>query len=590
MAAVNGAADTSQSDQSWVEFCDRQALTAAENFVRSYKNFESLTNNVNRSRDPNEYARKFAEYFLRHFDFEFRRSSMNEDTNAEVKERNQSTFPNSETWLQNGGDQDDYADTHVENLPPPQNIVSPPGRKHHNKSLIRRLSIHLKKNRFFKQSSEDLDSVSETTKRKQKQSKKEKNRVTSNSESDVQIKKEGIVHVLSGEDSKGQSKWEKTKLVLSNRTGSYLMEFYCPPKSLKPKTGIFCFLINEARETTPLEMPDHENSFVLKGEGTIEHIIEASSVQDRRNWLEAIHQCIIHTSANNDGSITAIRPRLPTAPSGSIERKETTQVDQPQRSSSQGSLGNGATALPSIPPRPSQRPWSTPQHTPQSSCAPSTTDLHNESTRSESDHRETLGDGHIDQLLREYPWFHGTLSRAEAAHLVLQQGQIGHGVFLVRNSETRTGEYVLTFNFQGRAKHLRMTINNDGQCRVQHLWFQTIFDMLEHFRTHPIPLESGGTSDVTLTDYIVAMERPRTPTTLPRGSPRSNNSNTQAGLSTSLSAHSGHSDNSRDIVVISGSVRSRTSSIENVVREQAHGGSQQQLLHGRAVENHYSFV
>ena len=35
-------------------------------------------------------------------------------------------------------------------------------------------------------------------------------------------------------------------------------------QATKPCAGVFCILITEARETTALEMPDHDSTFVLK--------------------------------------------------------------------------------------------------------------------------------------------------------------------------------------------------------------------------------------------------------------------------------------------------------------------------------------
>ena len=56
------------------------------------------------------------------------------------------------------------------------------------------------------------------------------------------------------------------------------------------------------------------------------------------------------------------------------------------------------------------------------------------------------------RALAHFPWFHGMISRANASQLVLAEGEAGSGQYLVRQSESREGDFVLTFNYHSRAK------------------------------------------------------------------------------------------------------------------------------------------
>lgn len=160
-----------------------------------------------------------------------------------------------------------------------------------------------------------------------------------------EILKEGIVNYISIDSStfETKQKWEKCRLMLVKSAETTSLEFYSPLKSspTKPKCGLFCFLINDARPTNSLEMPDHEFTFVLKTSNLMEYIIETQSHNDMIDWLRLIRNYIPY-----DG----------------------------------------------------------------------------QSKLNEGDKDEDAIDGQIFASIKNYSWFHRTLSRSLAAQLVLKEG------------------------------------------------------------------------------------------------------------------------------------------------------------------------
>ncbi|KTG15383.1 hypothetical protein cypCar_00046593, partial [Cyprinus carpio] len=310
--------------------------------------------------------------------------------------------------------------------------------------------------------------------------------------------------------------WHKCHLVLIERDKDggleYFLEFYIPPKSSKPRMMVPCCSIIVVRPTTATEVPDKENTLLLQVcqhisiflEGQVQYVIETRHAFQIRAWIREIRNTIFLSEKEDvEGVCGSALTNLSSTPEFNDHLSQVCY----------GGVG-GSPQLEPLPPE-------LPPHAPldesdsrllggggASLSTPfvETLDSTGSFLFSEGSVSET-----VEHRLSECQWFHGSLSRLKAAQLVMAGGMASHGVFLVRQSETQHGHMCLSQNhihlpsvLASSSQHLLFSFNEDGQCRVKHLWFQSIFDMLEHFRVHPIPFKSRCASDVTLIGFVRA--------------------------------------------------------------------------------------
>ncbi|XP_053786346.1 SH2B adapter protein 2 isoform X2 [Desmodus rotundus] len=339
----------------------------------------------------------------------------------------------------------------------------------------------------------------------------------------VDIQREGALRFMVADDAAtgpgGAAQWQKCRLLLRRAVAGerFRLEFFVPPKASRPKVSIPLSAIIEVRTTMPLEMPEKDNTFVLKVENGAEYILETIDSLQKHSWVADIQGCVDPGDSEEDTELSCARGGCLAGRTASCSCELLTEaVDLPRPSETTAAVVTAphSRARDAISESLVHVPLETFLETLES---PGGSSGDGNNAGEEGAEPETEAAPELE--LSNYPWFHGTLSRVKAAQLVLAGGSRNHGLFVIRQSETRPGEYVLTFNFQGKAKHLRLSLNGHGQCHVQHLWFQSVLDMLRHFHTHPIPLESGGSADITLRSYVRAQGPPPEPGPSPSAVP-----------------------------------------------------------------------
>ncbi|XP_067878609.1 SHC-transforming protein 1 isoform X2 [Heterodontus francisci] len=97
----------------------------------------------------------------------------------------------------------------------------------------------------------------------------------------------------------------------------------------------------------------------------------------------------------------------------------------------------------------------------------------------------------MEEQLRKEIWYHGKMNRKEAEKLLLSNGD-----FLVRESTTTPGQYVLTGLQNGQPKHL-LLVDPEGVVRTKDHKFESVSHLISYHMDNHLPIISAG-SEVCL--------------------------------------------------------------------------------------------
>ncbi|NWI17795.1 SHC1 protein, partial [Crypturellus soui] len=92
----------------------------------------------------------------------------------------------------------------------------------------------------------------------------------------------------------------------------------------------------------------------------------------------------------------------------------------------------------------------------------------------------------MEEQLRREPWYHGKMSRKEAEKLLKLNGD-----FLVRESTTTPGQYVLTGLQGGQPKHL-LLVDPEGVVRTKDHRFESVSHLISYHVDNALPIISAG--------------------------------------------------------------------------------------------------